>query len=165
MKNSTRKVIESLPVLEKYLEDMDNVNFKNLNPVEKTFLDLVNFFEHPEKHDFQLQNIYQNLNDDWLLLALNAINLFFEKDTYLMKNATHSIIKEGDDYLNQKEFVDFLNENGENYSEAKMSVYVQRGIIPSPDLILSNTRYWLKSTCEMFLSRTKNNDKGASYNV
>src|SRR5690625_1319825 len=153
MKSSTRNVIKSFPSLEKHLVFGEKFEMnlheiqvnEGLDQVEYTFLKLICFFEYPEDFKFQLHELYKNLDDDWLLLALESINMFFEKDTYLMKNAAHSVIKEGDDYLNQKEFVDFLNDNEQNYSEAKMSVYIQRKVIPSPDLVISNTRYWLKS--------------------
>lgn len=51
--------------------------------------------------------------------------------------------------------MDYLNENGQKYSAAKMSVYIQREVMPSPDLIISDTRYWLKSTCEKFVNELK----------
>ncbi len=100
------------------------------------------FLLFEQKINFGLKNVSP---DEWLLLALNSINVFFAKDTYLIKSSSHSYI-DGSDYLNQKDFVNYLNENGEKYSEAKMSVYIKRNIIPEPDLIISDIRYWLKST-------------------
>jgi hypothetical protein len=47
------------------------------------------------------------------------IHLFFLKDTYLIQEPTHSIITEGDYYLNQIRFAAFLSENGLNYDKAK----------------------------------------------
>lgn len=162
MKNSTRNVIDSFPLLEEYLIN-SNKEIDGLNQVELTFLQLIRFFEEPEKSNFDVQMLYQNLSDDWLYMALTSMHLFFENDTYLMKNVTHSIIKEGKDYLNQTDFVDYLNKNGQNYSLAKMSVYIQRKIIPSPDLVISDTRYWLKSSCEKFLKKIQL--KEGNYNV
>ncbi|WP_186672989.1 hypothetical protein [Sporosarcina sp. BP05] len=159
MKNSTRKVIESLPVLQSHLINEGSVKFKSeeiegLNQIEKTFLQLVNFFEEPEENKFQLQELYKNLSDDWLVLALDSINVFFEKDTYLIQNKkAHSLTGDGENYLNQKQFVDFLNEKGQNYSEAKLSVYIQRDKMPLPDLVISDTKYWLKDTCEKFADK------------
>lgn len=156
MKKSTSKVIKSLPILEKYLPNSDGISVyssevEGLNETEKTFLQLVWFFERPEECNFHLQDFYKNLSDDWLVLALDSINLFFEKDTYLMQHKkAHSLTRDGKDYLNQKQFVDFLNENGQNYSEAKMSVYIQREKMPLPDLVISDTKYWLKDTCAKF---------------
>ena len=171
MKKSTSKIIEALPMLEKHLPSGDDMpvafNFvESLNETENTFLKLVFFFEKPNENQFQLQDIYTNLSDDWLVLALDSIRLFFEKDTYLLKNTvTHSLTKDGENYLNQKDFVDFLNENGQNYSEAKLSVYIQRDKMPLPDLVISDTRYWLKDTCKNFADELKKQTEkgGESY--
>lgn len=162
MKKATRNIIESLPILEKHLPNGEGMStysdeFKALNETEKTLLQLVWFFEKPTEFNFHLQDIYDNLSDDWLVLALDSIFLFFEKDTYLIHNTkTHSFTSDGEDYLNQKEFVDFLNENGQNYSAAKMSVYINRKIIPIPDLVISDTRYWRKDTCKKFAEELTN---------
>lgn len=161
LKKSTQMILESLPMLKSYIEDKEN-DLEKLNQIESTFLKLALFFEKPNDNQFELNELLQHLSDDWLLLALNSINTYFQRDTYLIKNPTHSFI-DGNNYLNQKDFVEYLNENGEKYSEAKMSVYIQREIIPKPDLILSGTRYWLKSTCEMFLNELQ--QQGESYNA
>lgn len=161
MKQSTQMVLESIPLLENYMKG-DKKKLEGLNQVETTFLNLIKFFENPDEYHFELNSMLENLSDEWLLLALNSINVFFAKDTYLIKSPSHSYI-DGSDYLNQKDFVNYLNENGEKYSEAKMSVYIKRNIIPEPDLIISDTRYWLKSTCKNFLRKLK--EKGEGYHV
>lgn len=150
MKNATQNLIDSMPVLKKYLlgENVDNIE----DPVEKTLLNLAYFFENPYENQFQLNEIYLNLEDDWLILALNSISVFFQQDTYLIKEQGHSYIKNDVNYFNQKSFVDFLNENNQNFSEAKMSVYIKRGIIPAPDLIMDNRRYWKETTCREYLN-------------
>lgn len=167
MKNSTRHIVESLPPVEKRLKgaetkDKTGDTLDTTDKVIDTFTNLARFFESPEHENFNLQEIYKNLDDDWLVLALKSISIFFAEDTYLLKNTvTHSLTSDGEDYLNQKEFVDFLNERDQNYSEAKMSVYIQRNIIPIPDLVISATRYWLKDTCKRFSDELKSrNQKG-----
>lgn len=162
MKKSTNLLIDSLPLLMSYIKGEKTETEGQLNEVETTFLKLIRFYEDPENNQFDLKYLYRNLSDDWLLLALSSLNMYFLEDTYLLKNITHSFIN-GDDYFNQKEFVSYLNENGENYSEAKMSVYIKRNVIPAPDLMISSTRYWTKSTCEKFLNDLK--EKGEGYLV
>lgn len=147
MKNATKIIIEELPIFKKYVELDEN----ELNKEEKTLLKLITFFENTPENNFNLLDLYLNLSDEWLELSLKAIQTFFEKDTYLLSSNknNHSII--ANDYLNQKDFVDFLNEKGINFSEAKMSMYVKREVMPEPDLIISNKRFWLKETCEKYL--------------
>lgn len=165
MKNSTEVLIKALPILKKYMpienEGGNIERVQGLDEIEKTFLRLAHFFEYPDKNKFDIRELYNHLSDEQLLLALNAIKLFFEKDTFLIKKYNHSIIRDANDYYNQKEFVEYLNEHGQNYSAAKLSVYIQREVIPEPDLIISDTRYWLKSTCEKFVKGIKGDKKSS----
>jgi len=164
MKSATRNIIEYLPSVENNLKDKvstkkptDSLDTVDLDHVIDTFTKLAKFFESPEKEVFNLQDIYNNLDDSWLRLALDSISLFFEEDTYLIKDSEPIIMKE-EDYLSQKEFANYLNENGQKFSEAKMSVYVQRNVIPEPDLMVINRRYWKKETCKDFLISLKNKE-------
>lgn len=165
MKKSTKLLVEGLPSLKKYLPVEEKLNIdeiQGLTELEKTMLQLICFFEYPEQNNFNLQELYQNLSNDWLLLALNAINSFFEFDTYLIYKDKHSVI-DGGDYLNQNQFIEYLNKNGENYSEAKLSMYIKREIIPEPDLIIAGTKYWLRTTCEKFVRQLKKENKQDVY--
>lgn len=162
MKSTTKIILESIPVLEDYLLD-GSKEVNELNQVEITFLNLIRFFENPEESSFDLKMLYDNLSDDWLYLALSSLSVYFKQDTFLMKGVNHSLVNEAKAYMNQTEFVEYLKKNGENYTTAKMSVYIGRNIVPEADLIISDTRYWLKSTCENFLTTLQ--AKRGSYNV
>jgi len=160
MKKTTEKVIEMFPALEKHIPDYDSVlleqqTLNQFNDVEQVFLKLIWFFENPNEYNFNLFDLYRSLDDDWLSFALECIVSFFENDTYLLKDAHFSIIKEGNDYMNQTRFADFLNEHkslhGKNFSRAMLNTYLKRGAIPEPDLIIGNTKYWEKDTCQDYL--------------
>ncbi len=124
----------------------------NLNEVQQVFLRLAWFFENPDKANFNLGGIYQNLQDDWLEFSLEVICDFFRKDTYLIQDPTHSIITEGDYYMNQSRFAEFLNDNGLKYDRSKLNVYINRGKAPKADITVSGIKYWERSTCEKFLN-------------
>lgn len=161
MRKTTSKVVEMFPALEKHIPDYDSVlleqqTLNQFNDVEQVFLKLIWFFENPNEYNFNLFDLYRSLDDDWLSFALECIVSFFENDTYLLKETQFSLVKESNDYLNQTRFADFLNEHkslhGKNFSRAMLNSYLNRGIIPEPDLELAGTKYWLKETCEEYLS-------------
>ena len=63
-------------------------------------------------------------------------------------------MKEDDsNYLNQSQFANFLTENGLKYDRAKVKNYYDRGLIPTPDLIVSGTKYWMKSTVQQYYQK------------
>ena len=104
--------------------------------MEQVFLKWLVFFESPNTENFNLESLYEYLYNDSLELALEVIYLFFNKDTFLIKDPTHSIITDGDYYLNQTRFAEFLSENGLNYDKAKLNMYIKRGIVPKQILQL-----------------------------
>jgi len=150
-KIATDKIIEKFPALEKELYEVEGESTSELSDVEQVFLDLALFFENPKEANFNLASLYKHLDNDWLEFALKTIHTFFHKDTFLIQDPTHSIITEGDYYMNQTRFAEFLNENGLNYDNAKLSVYISRGVVPEADITISGTKYWERTTCERFL--------------
>ncbi|PEB42250.1 hypothetical protein [Bacillus pseudomycoides] len=172
MKKTTQLIIKEFPVLEKYLNSHENIflNQKALESleshVEKTFLELAWFFEEPEKNDFNVGKLYKHLQDDWLEFALDLLNTYFKHDTYLIKQSTHSILLNTDDYFSQTSFANFLNEEGFKYDQRKMSVYRKRGIIPKEDIIIAGVPYWSKFSVKSYAEKLKkesSNEEGYQY--
>lgn len=160
-KIATDKIIEKFPVLEKEIdarkdESPTESTSLELTEAEQVFLDLALFFENPKEESFNLASLYEHLDNDWLEFALEVIHTFFHKDTFLIQDPTHSIITDGDYYMNQARFAEFLTENGLNYDNAKMSMYIKRGVIPDADITISGTKYWERLTCEIFLEEQLN---------
>lgn len=153
MKSATKRIIESFPVLKKHLltEELPTNGDSKLNQVEQVFLQLARFFENPNKEAFNLAVFYKDLDNEWLEFGLELIHRYFTDGTYLIKNPTHSIITDGDYYMNQTRFADYLKENGLNFDRAKLSMYIKRGIVPQADITISGTKYWERLTCENFL--------------
>ncbi|WP_337969853.1 hypothetical protein [Virgibacillus salexigens] len=161
MKSATKRILNSFPVLEKHLPSNESAILSdqilsNLSEVEQVFLRLIWFFENPNKENFNLESFYKHLDNEWLELALESVHMFFVDDTYLIQNPTHSIITDGDYYMNQSRFAEFLSENGLNYDRSKLGVYIKRGKAPKADITISGTNYWERSTCERFLEEQKN---------
>jgi hypothetical protein len=147
LKKATKQIIEIFPNLEEK---------KELNEVEATFLKLACFFEDPEHQDFNIGLLYKHLDNDWLELALELMVQFFSEDTYLIKRPALSFVRKGSNgYFNQKQFADFLAENGLNYDKRKLNVYYKRGKISEPDLEIGGTTYWSKASVEKFCEQEK----------
>lgn len=160
MKQATKEILTYFPNLEKYLTDNESVilsdeTLANLTDVEQTFLKLVWFFENPDKENFNLESIYKTLQDEWLEFSLEVIDLFFKRDTFLIKNQTTSFVTEKSIYFNQSQFADFLKENGLYFTRPKLNLYIKRDKMPKPDLVVGGTKYWFKSTCENYLQDEK----------
>jgi hypothetical protein len=136
MKRSTKRIIEKFPKFKRKLKAYENIlsveeAMKGLTGVEAVFLKLAWFFEDPEQESFNIGLLYHHLDNEWLEFALELMSQFFREDTYLIQNPTHSILRETpDDYFNQKQFADFLSEQGLNYDKRKLNVYYSRGKIP-----------------------------------
>ncbi|MFB4165632.1 hypothetical protein ACE1TI_17990 [Alteribacillus sp. JSM 102045] len=159
MKRSTAFIVKEFPFLKKHLSDGDLKGtddvLASLSNVEKTFLQLACFYEDPDHSSFNLAMVYQNLDNDWLEVALESLYIFFSEDTYLLKDPTFSIMREGGEYMNQVQFADYLKENGLNYDRRKLNVYVKRGVLPAADLTVAGTKYWERATCEAFLQQER----------
>ena len=159
MKKATQRIIEKFPMFADKLLAHEDIELaadalKSLDPVQRTFLKLACFFENPDHEHFDLHTLYQHLEDDWLEWALELITLYFREDTFLIKKPSFSIVKENDsNYLNQSQFANFLTENGLKYDRAKVKNYYDRGLIPAADLIVSGTKYWMKSTVQQYCQK------------
>lgn len=159
MKKSTQMILNYFPMIEDHINDVDSVvlrdkTLSDLDNPEYTFLCLVWFFENPNKENFDLGILYKNLDDYWLSKALECIYVFFTKDTYLIKKPTFSIISDKDTLYNQADFVKYLDQykslHGRNFSRAMLNTYVKRGIVPQPDVVIGNNKYWNEESCEEY---------------
>ncbi|MED4456154.1 hypothetical protein [Metabacillus fastidiosus] len=168
MKSSTREIIEALPILEGKINAHENLflteqALDGLNEVEATFLKLAWFFEDPKNVSFSIELLYQNLENEWLELALELIFHFFKKDTYLIKKSHVSIVKEDDEgYFNQKQFSDYLAENGLDYDRHKLCMYYKRGVLPPYAFKLAGKPYWNKESVESYCENEKDKSKKES---
>ena len=161
MKRSTKRIIEKFPKFKGKLMAYENnllaeEALKGLTEVEAVSLRLAWFFEAPEHESFNIGLLNRYLDNEWLEFALELITQFYREDTYLIHQPTFSILREPkENYFNQKQFADFLLEQGLNYDKRKLNVYYSRGKIPKADVELSGTAYWSKSTVEEFCEQEK----------
>jgi hypothetical protein len=161
IKRSTKRIIEKFPKFKGKLKAYENIlsveeAMQGLTDVEAVFLRLAWFFEAPEHESFNIGLLYQHLDNEWLEFSLELMTHFFREDTYLIQKPTFSILRETPDhYFNQKQFADFLTENGLNYDKRKLNVYYSRGKLPKADVELAGTAYWSKSTVEEFCEQEK----------
>lgn len=164
MKKATLRIVNVFPQFNCILEDQSNPSLieeslSKLNDIEGTFLQLALFFENPNTQDFSLSALYHNLDDDWLELALELITDYFQKDTYLIKKPSYSLIKDGSDYLSLSQFADFLSEEGLRYDRQKLNLYYERGKVPKPDLVIGGVKYWSTHTAKLYGEKEKKRAK------
>lgn len=90
-----------------------------------------------------------------VITSLRKYIYFFEQDTYLLKEPKFELVKETDTFYNQSDFAVFLNEHKnvhqKNYSRQMVHTYLKRGLLPKPDLIIGNTKYWKEETSINYL--------------
>lgn len=155
MKKTTSRIIDTFPFMKQKVEEnksglLTEEALQSLDPLQGTFLRLACFFENPNEVNFDLAALYKYLDDDWLEWALELITQFFREDTFLIKKPTFALIKDGSEFLNLSQFANFLTDKGLKYDRQKVNLYLERGKIPEPDLFVSGTKYWSKSTVNKY---------------
>jgi hypothetical protein len=150
MKKATKKIIEMFPYLREHIGDNPCENQQTLNNIDKTFLQLISFFENPEKEHCDLNMFYANLEGDWLQFAIEMISLYFRKDTYLIPELTESIII-SDDYVDQSSASRLLAKKGvKNFTQSKIATYIGRNKFPKEDLVVAGKKFWKTSTIDKY---------------
>lgn len=157
MKQTTKRIIETFPQLEGMIKEypMDQEALEGLDNLQSTFLTLARFFERPDQEGFDLQTLYEHLDNEWLEFALELITEYFRKDTYLIQSPSYSLIKEDHQYLSLSQFAEYLKEEGLRYDRQKLNLYFQRGKVPQPDLVVGGVKYWAKETAQLYGEQEK----------
>lgn len=174
MKKTTGDILKVFPKFEKHVlayENMLLVNeaLKDLNNVESTFLKLIWFFENPEQESFDIRLLYLHLDNDWLEFALKLITEYFREDTYLIREPSYSLIKDGSDFFSLTQFADYLAEQGLRYDRQKLNLYYTRDLVPKPDIVVGGVKYWSLKTVQKYKEqeeirlKRKNEGKGVGY--
>lgn len=143
MKNASDKIIQMFPSLQS--------EHQKLTVTEEIFKKLLEFFEHPYEKDFPL-SLLLKLDAEMRQFALTCLHTFFQT-------------KDMRDFLPQKDFAQYLTDKGFHYSEAKLSVYKRRGLLPVPDLVLANRQYWHIQTVKTFCESLKRSDQEDKDNI
>lgn len=157
MKGSLQMIFDKYP---KVKEKFYNNEIQLSTNQEDVFYQLCLFMNEPDKYSFNISLLYQFLEDNELIFALQTISFFFRNDTYLIKEKQNLLIKDVSDDIelfNQQMFSDYLSNNGFNFSPQKVNTYKRRGIIPQGDISIGGKPYWLKETVEQYLRELKQN--------
>ncbi|MBN8194202.1 hypothetical protein JI667_18895 [Bacillus sp. NTK074B] len=160
MKNATRRILETFPTFNDEMHTYENRKqaheaLTGMDEVQATFLQLAWFFEDPDNETFDIGLLYRHLDNEWLEFALELITEYFQKDTYLIQKPTYSLIREGADYKSMSQFADYLSEQGLRYDRQKLNLYLERGKVPQPDLVVGGIKYWSKETVQNYEEQEK----------
>lgn len=149
MKTVTKRILETFPNMK--LQSAEQPD--QLNDIQSVFFSLALFFEHPDKHPFELNLLYKHLENDWLEFALALVTEFFQKDTYLIQKPNYSLITELDQYKNQTQVAMYLTDHQVPYSSAKIKTYYDRGKFPAADLVVAGQKFWTEQTIQTFIDQ------------
>lgn len=159
MKKATKHVLKTFPFLKEHIkkERKGDEVLGTLTDEEKVAMKMIWFFEAPDRERFDIHELYGYLSDGQLASALEAINIFFLEDTYLLKEANFNVIRDDEEFLNKTSFATFLTENGVSFSRAKLTMYDKRGVLPEADVVIAGIKYWKKTSCEKYLKTINKN--------
>lgn len=157
MKNSTENIFENFPNLEDYIfENKKITDASDLTQHEKAMVGLARFFEFNEA--FDLNQLFKEVDPEWIPFALEQLQTYFYKDTYLTKKQKPLMIKDSADLLNQTAFAELMNTHGFNMNSKKIHMYRKRGKLPKETLVISGNPYWLKEEAEQYIAALKKTD-------
>ena len=159
MKRSLQYIFDRYPNVEKMM-DGQNVPLTN---VEDVYYQLALFIGDPETYSFNINLLYKFLENEDLSFALKIITVFFQKDTYLIKESGNILIGleelNNTKMYNQTMFANYLSVNGLNFSPNKLSTYYGRKKLPKADLVINNTPYWFEQTVELYMKELLNQEQ------
>jgi hypothetical protein len=151
MKRSILYIYDKYPNVQKKIEGKQIP----LTNIESVFHQMCLFINDPEKYSFNTNLLYQYLKNEDLIIALQTLITFFQRDTYLIEENNNSFVNaeeiKNTTLYNQKMLSDYLKNNGLNFSPNKVSVYYKRMKLPKPDLVINDTPYWFERTAELFM--------------
>ncbi|MCM3227538.1 hypothetical protein [Terribacillus saccharophilus] len=166
---SVNKVIERYPNIKPKLDDPHNLEVVLTNQ-EGLFYQLVRFFQDPSSVQFNLNSIYDYLQNEEIIFALEVIIDFFQRDTNLTRKVDknfynmHEVTK--NPLYKQTTFVEKMDElvEGHKLSKPALHTLYRRGSdkIPNPILIIGGTPYWDEPTVVRY-AKNYAREKGLTY--
>lgn len=133
-----------------YVESKEQQHdLKSLNKNEQVLVALTRFFEHEES--FDLNQLFKEMDSDWIEFAMDRLLTYFHSDTYLTKSPKLLVIKSPTDLLSQKDFGDLMNEHGGNMDTKKIHMLRKRGKLPTEKALIGGKPYWLKEQIETYI--------------
>lgn len=155
------KIFSRFPVL-KEKSSRPNDPAIALNTQEAVYFQLLRFFQDPNTNQFSVNMIYEHLQDEDLLFAIELLITYFQRDTTLVTNVSQNfyelhLLKE--QIVNQSKFSSMVESSikGMKFRPSMVYMYYQRRSdkIPRPDLIIDGTPYWKESAVEEFIAKEK----------
>lgn len=128
-----------------------------LTNVEDIIMQLAMFIRQPDKYSLNVGLFYKTLEGEDLTKALSALVYFFQSDTYLIKDKESFIFPNMDKekMYNQTNFARYLKDEGLNWTQGKIAMYLIRDNFPAPQTNVNGKPYWYESTVKMFAEEEK----------
>lgn len=159
--DSIKSIFERYPAVKIKIEKPNDPTV-SLTTQEAVFIQLVHFFQKPTIHQVSLNMLYEHLENDDLLFALQTIVTYFQKDTTLTQSVSQNFYDSNllnEPLAGQKKFSTMVEESirGLKFPPSKLHMYWKRKSdrIPRPDLIIDGTPYWKVIAVERFIEQEK----------
>jgi len=150
LKKATMEILAKCQSLISYVETKEQQHdLKLLNQNEQVLVALARFFEYEEVLD--LNQIFKEMDSDWIEFAMNRLLTYFFSDTYHAKSIKPLIIKNPNDLFSQKDIADLMNEHGGNMDTKKIHMLRKRGKLPTETALIGGKPYWLKEEIETYI--------------
>lgn len=158
---SVNKIYTRYPELKKKKQKATDPKVP-LTTKEAVFIQLINFFERPSENQFSLNTLYEHLEDEELLFALEVIISFFQNDTKLVHQVHQTFYDENflkESFVGQQGFSTMVESAIKDikFKPAMVHVYWKRKSdkVPKPDLMIEGRPYWKESTVKKFIQKKK----------
>ena len=157
MKKATANIFDNFPNLEDYIFENEKItDTSKLTQHEKAMVNLARFFEFNEA--FDLNQLFREVDPEWIPFALDQLQTYFYEDTYLTKKQKPLMIKDSADLLNQTAFAELMNAHGFNMNSKKIHMQRKRGKLPKETLLISGHPYWLKEEAKRYIAANQKTD-------
>lgn len=154
-------ILKRYPKIKRKLALPNDPNI-TLSRQEAVFMQLVNFFEKPTVHEVSLNLIYDHLENQDLLFAIETIIVYFQKDTTLVQEVPQTFYNRellNEKIVGQKKFAQKVEEAipEMKFKPSMLHMYWKRGSdrVPRPDMIIDGTPYWKISSVKKFIAAEK----------
>lgn len=154
MKKATEKLVQYFPYTFPFLKEKEfPANESTLTQHERAIVSFGRFFEYEEA--FDLNSLFQEVDPEWIPVALEILQTYYYEDTYLSKTPKPLIIHDSSDLINQTEFAELLNTHGTKMDAKKIHMYRKRGKLPKETIYIGSKPYWLREDALSYISESQ----------
>ena len=162
---ATERIYERYPLVKEKMEQSNTASVI-LNTSESVFYNMALFFNRPMDYTFTLNQLHDHLQDEELLFALDLMASYFQRETYLIKEAGQSFYTESllrEPLLTGTGFARLVKEAmpDSKMRPSTIHAYFHRRSkqIPPADVLIEGTPYWREKTVKLYIERKRKDSR------